>query len=83
MTKEYWITNSRFKLIAIILLILWLGVMLLLYLKADEVTNDPCSICAKRLGEQVRCTTLDFEPIVNIYYPNYTIENVRTNILQD
>lgn len=30
--------------------------MVLFYLKADEVTKDPCSVCAKRMGENVTCT---------------------------
>ncbi len=55
MKKEYWVTNSRFKLIVIILVVMWLGVMLLLYLKADEVTNHPCNICSESHGEDVIC----------------------------
>lgn len=44
------------------------------YLKADEVTRDPCSICAERMGEKVICTTGDFIPIRMIFYPNKTID---------
>lgn len=72
--KEYWITNSRFKLIVIILVLMWLGVMFLLYLKADEVTKDPCQICAKKMGQDVICRvgTAYFQE--RIYHPNYSIE---------
>lgn len=72
------IPKDRFIIIAIILVLMWLGVMGFLYLKADEVTKDPCSICAKRLGEDITCMTNDLNPITRIYYPNYTIENVKS-----
>jgi len=72
--KEFWITNSRFKFIALLLIIIWLGFMTLFYFKADEITKDPCSICAERMGEQVVCTTnAEFVPVSRIYYPNGTI----------
>ena len=55
MTKEYWITNSRFKFIAIILFLMFCIFMLLIFLRGNEIANDPCSICAKKLGEDVTC----------------------------
>ena len=55
MTKEYWITNSRFKLIAIILFLMFVLIMVLLYLKADEITKHPCEVCAKKIGDGVIC----------------------------
>ena len=74
MSKEYWITNSRFKYISVLLIIIWIGFMVLFYLKADEVTKDPCSICSKKMGEQVVCTrNTEFVPVSRIYYPNGTI----------
>jgi len=57
--KEYWITNSRFKIILLVLVIFWIGIMTLFFLKADEVTKHPCSICSQKQGEQVLCTMLD------------------------
>ena len=44
-------------------------------LKADEVTKDPCSICAERLGELIICRTTfgDAIPVSRYYYPNFTI----------
>jgi len=29
--------------------------MLLIFLRGNEIANDPCSICAKKLGEDVTC----------------------------
>ena len=50
---------------------MWLGIMVLFYLKADEVTKHPCSVCAEKIGKNVICT-LGYEQM--IFYPNYTIE---------
>jgi len=73
MTKEYWITNKRFKFIAVLLLIIFLIFITFLYLKADEVTKDPCGICAKKMGEKVVCTIGDFKVLQRTYFPNGSI----------
>ena len=74
--KEYWITNSRFKLIAVILILMWIGIMIFFWMKADEVTKSPCQVCAKKIGEKVTCT-IDNGGIImeRTYYPNFTIFN--------
>jgi len=54
---EYWITNSRFKFIAILLFLMFCVFMLLIFMRGTEIANDPCSICAKKLGEDVTCTS--------------------------
>lgn len=69
MTKEYWITNSRFKIIIIVLILFWLGIMLLFYLKADEVTHNPCEVCSKKIGKNVICTPMNSNFSI-IFYPN-------------
>lgn len=73
--KDFWITNSRFRIIIIVLIIMWLGLMLLFYLKADEVTKHPCSICANKTNELVTCYMGDTIQIQRIYYPNFSIED--------
>ena len=73
--NEYWITNSRFKFIALLLFLMFLVFMLLIYLKADEITKDPCSICAKNQGEKVVCTTGMSQLISRTYDPNGSIIN--------
>ena len=70
MSKKYFITGSRFKFIGIILLIIWIGFMVFLYLKADEITKNPCSICAEKSGENVICTVGYLQ---RTYYPNDSI----------
>lgn len=47
--------------------------MTFFYLKADEITKDPCSICAEYMGDTVTCTTGTFQPISKIYYQNGSI----------
>ncbi len=70
MVKEYWITDNRFKFIALLLLIIFLVFMLVIFLKADEVTRDPCSICAEKMGEKVSCYVGNLQ---KIYSPNKSI----------
>lgn len=55
----------------IIILLIWFSAFALIYLKADEVTKDPCGICAKKMGEQVICSVGD---ISRTYYTNGTVE---------
>ena len=80
MVKEYWITNSRFKIILIALMVIWIGFMVFFYLKADEITKDPCQICSERMGEKVICTTKTTIPINRVYYPNGTIYDDKDDI---
>jgi len=85
MENNFYIPRERYIVIIIILICMWLGLMLFFYLKADEVTKDPCSICSKIMGENIICTTQSLMPITRTYYPNFSIEesgDVRTNILR-
>jgi len=60
--------------IIVFLMIIFFVLMGLLYLKADEVTKDPCSICSKRMGEKVTCTIGGgFDTTTIEFYPNGTI----------
>ena len=68
--KEYWITSSRFKFIALILLIMFLVFMALLYLKTDELTKHPCQICSQKMGQDVICS-IGYEQ--RTFLPNLTI----------
>lgn len=72
---DYFGGEKKFYIIMIVLILMWLGVMTLFYLKADEVTKDPCSICAKKMGERIICkgAITDAMPITRQYYPNFTI----------
>jgi len=72
--KEYLITDSRFKLIVIILVLMWVGIMIFFYLKADEVTKNPCSVCAKQMQKEVVCS-IGTSGYINqrTFYPNFSI----------
>ena len=72
MSKEYWITNSRFKLIAIILFLMFLVFMALIFMRGTEIANDPCSLCAKKLAEDVTCSTgYGLDQKIIIYESNF------------
>jgi len=76
MAKEFWITNSRLKIIIIALILIWVLFLIFFYMKAEEITNDPCSVCSKRLGKEVTCTTGGSEPISRVYYTNYSYSDI-------
>lgn len=69
-----WFNRHRMITIGVFLLIVWGSLWLLFFLKADEITKDPCSICAERMGDKVICTmgstykiSRNFEPNGSIY----------------
>lgn len=68
MAKEYWITNSRFKLIVIVMLIIWFSLLVFWWMKAEEITNHPCEVCARVMGDNVNCYTGKFQPISKTFY---------------
>lgn len=70
--KTYWLDRHRFLTIAIILIIMWIIVILFFYFKADEITKDPCRICAERKGDKVMCFIGGIIPQSETYYPNGT-----------
>lgn len=80
MNNNWYIPKDRFILIVIALLLIWLGFFVFFYLKADEVTKNPCQICAKKIGNNVICTSY-FDDRTLVFYPNYSIEDDRSYIL--
>lgn len=70
MGKIYWITDSRFKFIALLLFIMFLVFMFLIYMKADEVSRHPCQICSEKMGQNVICS-IGLEQ--RTFLPNFTI----------
>lgn len=66
--------DRQYLIMAVCLMAIWMGIMLLVYLKLEEITIDPCSICSRRMGEQVKCTLHDSViPLSMDFYPNGTI----------
>ena len=71
---NYFGSEKRFYTILIVLFLMWLGIMTLFYLKADEVTKSPCQICANKLNDDVVCTIQSGGEIrQRVFYPNFTI----------
>jgi hypothetical protein len=80
------ITKERFIVIVIFLMLMWIGIMLFLYFKADEITKHPCQICAKRMSQDVICY-LKGTGVSRSYFPNFTVitsgdEDVGADFLQ-
>lgn len=59
---EYWWDKYRFLIITGVLVMFWVGIMLFLYLKADEVTKHPCQVCSNKMGEDILCYSLGSKP---------------------
>lgn len=61
---------KRLIVISIVMLIIWGSLLTFWYIKADEVSKDPCSICAKEQGKAVICS---IGMNTKTFYPNGTI----------
>jgi len=70
MAKEFFITNSRFKYIGLILFLMFVVFMALIYFKADELTHNPCQLCAEKMGESVYCRVGDLQRTFN---PDFSV----------
>lgn len=77
--------DKKFLVVVVILVLIWISFFVFFYLKADEVTKDPCSICSKYMGEEVVCTTQTFIPSTKVYYPNGSVytEQPKVNFPMD
>ena len=67
------IDTKRFLIIAICLIIIFLTIMTFFWFKTEEITNSPCAVCAKRLGDTVTCGSSLYSNII-LYHPNLSIE---------
>ena len=73
--KEYWITNSRFKWITLILILIFLILMGVIVWQGENISKNACQICAKKQGTQVLCTMMDGSNRVQIFNPDFSIIN--------
>ena len=73
--KEYWITNSRYKLIFIGLMFIFILFMGVIVWQGENISKDPCGICASRMSEEVSCSFADSNGKIfhRVYYPNQTV----------
>jgi len=67
--------------VAIVMLIIWISLLTFLWLKADEITKNPCSICANRTDQKIVCTYVEpgMLSVDKYYYPNWTRETKEVN----
>jgi hypothetical protein len=74
---------KKWIIMGIFLLIIWGSFLLFVWLKTDEITKDPCSVCAKRMGEVYSCYgvsgTKPMQPIT--FYPNGTISQTSVIVV--
>ena len=80
---SHWFNYHRMFTFLIFMLIVWSSLLGFFYMKADEITKDPCSICAEKMCEDVVCTTQTFIPARKIYYSNGSIIEEITEVKQD
>ena len=65
--------HTKWTIIVICLMLIWGSLWLLFYLKADEVTKHPCSICAEKQGKEVFCVAGSAGLVSRTYYPNGSV----------
>lgn len=84
---DNWFERHRIITVSVVILVIWFSIFYLLWSKADEVTKDPCTICAENMGKDVFCTTQLGIPVTKTYMVNgstYTnIDEVRGIIKEE
>lgn len=69
------VDKNKLFVVLIVMSIIW-GSLLFYYVKyAEEISNDPCSVCAARMGEEVFCTVGTTYLTTRTYFPNFSIED--------
>jgi len=63
-----WVVQTIFVLLFIVML-------LLVYSYAENLKNDPCMMCSKKMGENVVCSTMGAS---RIYEPNGNVTDIST-----
>lgn len=70
---DYWLSNKRFLVIAIILFTMFLILMAILVWQGENIARNPCQICAKKMGDKVTCSIVGSVSQSRDFYPNFTI----------
>ena len=50
--------GPKFWIIISIILLVWGVIIGIIYLKYDEITHHPCSLCAQKIGTNIVCTAM-------------------------
>jgi len=67
-----WFEKHRIITVTIAMLIIWFSLLAFFWIKADEITKDPCSICSERYEDKIICRDIYGNSINIEYYPNGT-----------
>jgi hypothetical protein len=71
------IDMRKFIIAIIVILIMWSSVLFMVYKYGEDIKNDPCKVCAKRMGKNVQCTQLSTDsfkiPATRVFYPNGSV----------
>lgn len=71
--NSYLLSNRRFVIVVIVLLIIFFTFMTLFYLKGEELSRHPCSICAEVNGFPIMCYAPGLNPISQRFDPNGSV----------
>ena len=65
----------EFIVVVIVMFLIWCSLLTFLWFKAEEITRDPCSICAKEVNKTMVCFTIEPGTMTRqkIFFPNYSI----------
>ncbi len=72
------IEEYRLSTVVVVMLIIWFSLLGFWYLKADEITKDPCTICSQQMGEDVVCRTTGLNFKERTYSPDGNISQGTT-----
>lgn len=78
-----WFERNKIKTIGLIMIFIWGSLLLFFWIKTDELTRDPCSICSEKQGKDVLCTTQSFVPSHRVYYPNGSIYQEQIGVIRE
>lgn len=56
-------------------LIIWSSLFALIWFKGEALTTNPCTLCAKKIGENIQCTGTNLMPIT--FYENGSVTQDR------
>lgn len=68
-----WIENHKLTAVIIVMIIIWGSLFWYFITYAESIVDNPCSICAARMGDDVHCTTKDSLLSSIIFYKNGSI----------
>jgi len=68
-----WINQNKFVVILIVMVLIWGSLLWYFITYAQAINVDPCSSCAKQMGDKVFCTTGDTVVLEKTFYENGSI----------